>query len=762
MPSLTPTTVTPGPRRPRGAQVAVWACCAALVGGGAALLVGAETPVGDLAIYGAFAVFGVVLPGTVVHKSLRGTQGSWLEDLALGSATGLALGLPAWMLTSLLNLRGLLWLWPAVTLFCLVRRGPRRRVLEVPTARWAAGPSVFVALAAAAAAWQLNVAFVSVSELPPTDLAYYPDLLWHLGLSNEAVRAFPLETPQLVDAGLLRYHWFSNAHLALTSLMTGIDVPTIMLRLWVLPFGVLFVVLTAALTMKVSSRPWAAAGAAWISVPMVTVPFWPEILPRLDHLSGNSPSQLFAYPVVLLTLNALVDVVRGAPAGRGMRRGALMVALLGALACTGAKASALPVVVGGLALVLVVSMLQRRRRMLLLALPVSGTALTGAALLLVNGGDSGSDLQLFSSLTLLTPYRQLVTEQPRLDTLLPVGLFAGPGPGPLLFVALVLAVLLVSLRSLAFVLPLLQRRLRDDPAAWLLAGTCLASFVPFLTIGHPGYSEYYFLHTTIPVGSALWMWSLAEGLDSSGLGSRTVVRVMALGALSTIALGAWSHASSGPLGDHDLMVVLVGFVTVVGVVGSAVVGAVSLNLARRNRIRGRPRWPAALLVAVVLSPVLGSGVLEVATAGADSAVAAPDRSPAVLDETTTALWLAHHVPQDAVLATNVHCLPAPAPGCDSRQYWISGLGGRRVLIESWGYVPERAAAGGSGHDDSALLALNQSAFTAPTATVLGRLQRMGVTWLVGERRPGEPVSNRLDALADRRYTHGAITVWQLR
>ena len=566
------------------------------------------------------------------------------------------------------------------------------------------------------------------------------------------MRAFPLETPQLVDAGLLRYHWFSNAHIALTSLMSGIDVPTIMLRLWVLPFGVLFVALTAALTMKVSSRPWAAAGAAWISVPMVTVPFWPEILPRLDHLSGNSPSQLFAYPVVLLTLNALVDVVRGAPAGRGMRRGALMVALLGALACTGAKASALPVVVGGLTLVLVVSMLQRRRRMLLLALTVSGTVLTGVALLLVNGGDGGSDLQLFSSLTLLTPYRQLVTEQPRLDTLLPVGLFASPGPGPLLFVALVLAVLLVALRSLAFVLPLLQRRLREDPAAWLLAGTCLASFVPFLTIGHPGYSEYYFLHTTIPVGSALWMWSLAEGLDSSGLGSRTVARVMALGALSTIALGVWSHASSGPLGDHDLTVVLVGFVAVVGVVGAVVVGVVGLHLARRNGIRGRPRWPAALLVAVVLSPVVGSGVLEVATAGADpavAAVAAPERSPAVLDETTTALWLAHHVPQDAVLATNVHCLPAPAPGCDSRQYWISGLGGRRVLIESWGYVPGRGAEGGTGSADRALLALNQSAFTAPTATVLGRLRRHGgdlarrraAAWRAGlepARRAGRP------------------------
>ena len=753
MPALSQLALTP--RRSRAARATAWACCAALVVGGSALLTGADTPAGDLATYGLFAVLGVVVPGTVVHKSLRGTQGSWLEDLALGSAAGLALGLPAWMLASLLDLRGLLWLWPALTLLCLVRHDSRRRVLERPGGRWAAGPSVAVALAAAAAAWHLYVAFVRSIELPPTDLPYYPDVLWHLGLSNEAGRAFPLQTPQVIDAGPLRYHWFSDAHIALTSLMTGIDVPTVMLRLWVLPFAVLFVVLTAALTMKVSSRPWAAAGAAWIAVPTVTVPFWPEILPRLEHLSGDSPSQLFAYPVVLLTLNALVDVVRGAPAGRGLRGGALAVALVGSLACTGAKASALPVVIGGLALALVVSLRQRRRRRLLLALTVAGTALTVVALALVNGGDSGSGIQLFSSLTLLTPYRQLVTAQPRLDTLLPVGLFGDPGPGPLLLVALVLAVLLMALRSLAFVLPLLQRRLRGDLAAWLLAGTCLSCFVPLLTISHPGYSQYYFLHTTVPVGSALWMWSLGESVDSSGVRPRTVARVMALGAGLTVAVGGWAHARSGPMSDHELFVRLVVLVAVGGLMALGVV----LYLTRRDTTSGRARWPAALLIAAVLSTVVGSGVLQAATGDVGSSASVAERSPDVLDETTAAVWIAHHVPQDAVLATNVHCLPTPGPGCDSRQYWISGLAGRRVLIESWGYVP---GSGGVGYDDGALLALNQSAFTAPTVAVLDRLRRRGVTWLVGEQRASEPVSERLDSLAERRYTRGTITVWQLR
>ena len=727
--------------------------------GGVGLLLVSGTPAGDLAWYAVFAVFGVVAPGTLVHKALRGTQGSWLEDLALGSAVGLVLGLVAWMLLSLLDLRGLLWLWPVLSLLCLTRSGVRNRVLERPTGHWGAAPTVVTALAAMAVAWHLYVAFVAVAELPPTDLAYYPDLLWHMGLSNEAVRAFPLQTPQVLDAGPLRYHWFSNAHVAVASLMTGIDVATVMLRLWVLPLGVLFVALTATLTMKVSARPWAAAGAAWISVPMVTVPFWPQILPRLEHLSGNSPSQLFAYPVVLLTLNALVDAVRGTPAGRGMRHGALIVALLGALACTGAKASALPVVVGGLALAFVVSLVQRRRRLLLLALTTTGTVLTGAALALVNGGDSGSGIQAFSSLTVLTPYRQLATQTPRFDTLLPVGLFGSPGPGPVLFVALVMAVLLVALRSLAFVLPPLQRRLRGDLAAWLLAGTCLSSFVPFFLIGHQGYSEYYFLYTTIPVGSALWMWSLGESAVATRVGGRAVGRVLVVGALLTVALGSWVQARSGAVDDDALRAGLFGFVVVTAVVGLVGLGFVASLVRHRSGSTAKPRWPAALVIAAVLSPVVGSGILEVATAGADPAISGAQRSQVVLDETTAAGWLTKHVPLNAVVATNLHCLPTPEPDCDSRQYWISGLAGRRVLIESWGYVPQAANV---GYYDPALLALNQAAFTAPTVEVLSRLRGLGVTWLVGERRPGAPVSDRLDSLADRRYTGGAITVWQLR
>ena len=65
------------------------------------------------------------------------------------------------------------------------------------------------------------------------------------------------------------------------------------------------------------------------------------------------------------------------------------------------------------------------------------------------------------------------------------------------------------------------------------------------------------------------------------------------------------------------------------------------------------------------------------------------------EEMRAALWLDAHAGRDDLVATNVHCQPiARRKPCDARAFWVAGLGGRRTLIESWGYSDEAVAANG--------------------------------------------------------------------
>lgn len=196
-------------RVPPAARVAITVATVAIV---LVALHQIDTPWSELARHTAYTVLAITLPGTLVHKALRGTMGSWLADLSLGAALGLCLELGAWMIASILDVREGLWAWPLVTLALLAVPSARRRVLQRPDRPWPVLPLLGVAASTLMAFWLIFSTYATRYPLAPTGVRYYQDLLWHIGLSAEAKRAFPLGTPQVVGDGTLHYHWFSKAH----------------------------------------------------------------------------------------------------------------------------------------------------------------------------------------------------------------------------------------------------------------------------------------------------------------------------------------------------------------------------------------------------------------------------------------------------------------------------------------------------------------------------------------------------------------------
>jgi len=713
-----------------------------------------DTPWVDLGRHLAYVVLTLTLPGTIVHKALRGSVGSWLGDLGFGTTVGLVLELAAWMVASLLDVRGLLWLWPLAVLPLLAIAPVRRRVLSRPSDPWPTLPLLGVTASAFLGFWLMFRNYAqAINPLPPTSVEIYKDLFWHMGLSAEAERAFPLQTPQVIGDGPLHYHWFSNAHVAAATMITKSEATIVWMRLWWVPLIFLGVLLVGELARRVTGSAWTAAGSALLASSTFGWPFWPDVVPNFGNISALSPSQLFSVPLSLLTVHALVELLRN---GRGPAYGTFAVAVLGMLGCAGAKASTLPLIVGGLGVAFLASLVLRRQRLVLLGLGTVAFFLMAVGQLYVSGGGSGQAPMLGHALTRLRPYQILVGTRVDYDLRVADGLWNAPGVGKILLPGLLLAMGLAIVRVLSFVLPLLLTRLRQDLAAWLLSGVCLAACLVFMTLAHNGFSQVYFIYGATPFGSVLWAWGLREILR--GHRGRQLV-AMGTTAVVTVAVtwGYFSAQGDAATSDRGVMLtslrafvvqacVLLGVLTVLTIV--SVVGRRHLLL---NALR-----PVAVVALVV--PFAVGGVVHTVHSGLN-----PPGPPAYngdrLDESRAGVWIEANVPEFAVMATNIHCLRGTSSRCDSRKWWISGLGGRRVLIESWNYTP-RGAVG--GYYDLPLLRLNQEVFWRPTAENVQRLADLGVTWLVADTQPGNtPPSRSLATFATPRYSNDTITVYEL-
>jgi hypothetical protein len=135
-------------------------------------------------------------------------------------------------------------------------------------------------------------------------------------------------------------------------------------------------------------------------------------------------------------------------------------------------------------------------------------------------------------------------------------------------------------------------------------------------------------------------------------------------------------------------------------------------------------------------------------------------------------WLSENTPSDAVVATNLNCRPPDAApeSCDARAYVVSGLGGRRVVLEGWAYTPEAQALHGVDGRSYAVQPspwperydLSQASIESPTVSILERLEdEYGTGWIVAFRRAG-PVSPDLGLLADAVFQNDDVGIFRLR
>ncbi|GAB1644785.1 hypothetical protein [Krasilnikovia sp. MM14-A1259] len=745
------------------------------------------TRAADIAAYALYWALAIVVPGTLAYRALRGSRGNLPEDLGLGAATGLLLELAAWAVSAAAGWQAALRWWPVpvVVVFVVVPRLRRhwrigeRRPLPVAWSWLMAGVALLIV------GWGGYP--MLTNPLPPANAVYYQDLMYHLALVREMTRTMPFEVPQLAGESL-RYHYLSDAHMAAASMITGVPPATVLLRLWFLPILVTAAFVIAVLARDLAGRWWtgpAAAAAAFVGLP-VTLGAPGGLLVGSPAVFA-SPSQIYALPLSALLVVLAADALRGRPLGRAW---VLVPAL--AFACAGAKSSALPPLVVGAVLGGAVAWWQARRhrdgtearRPLWPVLGLAG-ALVGAMALgfrVFAGGGAGTlAVEAFSALNWTAPYQ------------LTLGRHDGPGhhglilpsvraatPDQRWFIITVLGwwVLTQTPRLLGLT-ALGIRPTRRDPAAWLLGGATVAGAGAMWLLWHPSASQLYFFTGAVPYGAVLTVWLLAVLVPAGGGWWRPVVAAVAatFGAL----WGAFAPRVSAPVVPtmegwrHALAVPAVRALAGLAIL-LIVIAAATLAVRRRAPAvvpdrRAVAGSLAATAVAAVLGCSLGTGVAAVVD-NLDKAQGPSKLSDRYVTtpEMRAAQWLDAHAGPDDVVATNVHCQPVRNRHvCDARAFWVAALGGRRVLVESWGYSDAAVAANGVGGrkymfqppPDPGLYARNERAFTDPTAADLAELRRVHrVRWLFADRRAG-PVAPRLSELATIRRTDGPVTIYEL-
>jgi len=736
-------------------------------------LAGLDVPHASIAKY--FLYFGcaVALPGVLLLRSLWRSLGNWAEDIALGSAIGLGYELAGWAIFTALGIQEWLIVWPLLLLLCFATIPPLLRYwriadpepLPVP---WSWGMATGVTICCILIA----TATMGPNSVPPAGENYYQDLLYHLSMMHELIRSIPPETPQVAGQPL-EYHWFPNAHLAAAVDITRLPPELVLFRLWMLPMVAAGLVIFAALARQVSRIWWTGL----LSVAMAAVAANIDLWPGQSGISSSafeflSPSQTFGVvtgtAAAMLLLAVLFEPV--VP----KRTWILLIGL--AILGGGAKPTTLPILIGGTGLV-GLFVLIRLRRLPLRPLLASGVILFAGVvtMLTVAGSTGGSGIQLFAIARSAPGYVALTGDTTMAATggWILTALQSSDGTTVLAGWAMVGTLLLSQLGLLAGLGVLLARRTKEDPLAWWLAGAMIAGWLGMLLLDHPAASQGYFLRSAVPFAAAAAGLLVAESLQSRT--NRETAGLIGLAVVLGLVLAYVPRLlAPQPGGDRDKMIGALGLPELAFI--ALVLFAVSAWLITGAHVPGLRGLGPALVVLTLTSMSWQAAVVYSANLVSLGNYPVPPPQPAAKDrldqgEKNGTVWLEANAAPDDIVVTNTACRPArrQPPGCDARGYMVSGLGGRRTLLEGWAYTQQALRMHGDDGKRYSLqpspwpdrLDLTAQVFADPTPQLMNRLRtEYGVRWVFADSLAGK-VSPRLAELAAERYRSGPVAIYEL-
>jgi hypothetical protein len=729
------------------------------------MLLVVHTSMIDIVRYAAYVLWCLILPGTLAYRALRRRPHSLVDDLAVGTAVGMALEVAAWAAFGSLGAQRLQWLWPLLVVVPFVAvprlrrhwRTPPGYASPSPAWSWVVGGIVVFAVG------YLVVGLLWYTPAVPAAAGawYHIDDTYLLSLVAEAKSHFPMQYPTITGE-VLHYHIFTFAHEGSASLVSGVDTPVVFYQLALPTIISLSTVLLAVAGWRIADRLWVGALAAALVFVVGEFTFSfrsaSEFGAVFAYYSYSSPSHTYSLIFTFALIAALVPVLRRdvmpVPAGDvdapGPRWGDWTLIALLALAASGAKSTVLPVVLAGLGAAGLAELVGRRRiglDLLAAASVALGAFLFGLAVLyrFQSNGLSWGPLAL-------VPADGSWQRRAYIYTGAAIGyaiyMFARAAGIPVLFA--------------------LTGR-RWGRVEWFLLGAFGSGAVAAVTLVHPGLSQNFFIATSFGFGAILSAMGLVTLVERHRLPVRTVAVVVGAVAMAVLGLFVILRHWRAPLlvvrswglpGDRAVVEPAV----VLALVGLAVTAFWLIVVGRRRWVRrgvGVTAALAAVLLAGLPSLMTDARTLQSGHGRVWHVFVSSGQAQA-------ARWLRSNSSPDDIVATNEHCIKHPylTVDCLSLSFWLAAYSERRQLVGSWAYAPRLTSVGGSPSFsypfwDQRLLADNDIVFTDPTAENVRTLRvDHGVRWLVVNRAVRRE-SPALATFARLRLEQGQVAIYEL-
>ncbi len=617
---------------------------------------------GDVALFVGYELVFLLAPGWLLYVALSGRRHGVLREVSVGWALGHVIEIGAFALTASLGVRAWLPVYPlAVALLAggliLRRRRGAGMAGEIEPRlpdRWVMCVAGLLALVL------LYTAALYFAQTPLPGRAgfggWVPDLVFGLDLSGQLLHHWPLHTPELSGTSL-PYESFVYMHFAAVAQITGIRLPVVLLRLYAVPMLGLLVIQLCWAGRRLTGEAWSGPLAAFLLLLVG------EVNPDLGNLLGSTVHPLEATLVsptfllgLILFVPALVLIaeVCGVAAAPDERRSEWLVLALLLAGCAGAKGAILPVLAGGLTVLLVWRLLTARRldREASAALLLTGAITAASYFVVYRGASEGLHLLDRGTAGGIPLIMSLAKSFERIAVV------------SVLF-WLIANLVVVLMFSAGPLIGLACPQARDWPRATaLLLGMFLAGLVPFFFAFAPGYSQTWFA-----------FYGLTAAVFLSALGVRAVWRrrmaVPAIAAVlgSALLIGLIQGLHIGPTATRIAWVVLL------AALGVAL-------LARLKRVPGRIAVGVLLAVAAFAAAQLPfSTATEVAEVGPEPVYANSwgNVQPGLL---SALAWIRDHTSPDAVLAVNNYWLTY-AGVRQSYFMFYSALAERQFYLEGW-------------------------------------------------------------------------------